>query len=672
MDCKKIYTGSIVFLLLLLSNTTQAQIRNNVTYDGQGRPMSNFRNKADTTFKRRDVNEDSLTIFYTPFIGLGINKLDSTINNFYNYFPLPSSYNHLGNFGTAARNLIFNTTNNTGFSMGFNSFETYNYSLQNTKLYNTTRPFTELAYMLGSGSEQMINVLHTQNKKDNVNFSLEYRFINSPGDYQSQNANHNNLRFTYQYQSPNKRYKAVAVLMSNKNQSSENGGLQNPRRLDSVTIGNPYEFSTRLGPGDLARRSLFSTVINTGNIQKNSNIVLRHSYDFGQKDSIVTDSAVYKLFYPRLRIQHEIQLQSQSAEFIDPYADSVNYLKYFGYKLDKSKSKIRFYDAFNCIQNELALISYPDKKNSNQFAKASIAIQNFNGTFADTATTTKNNFYNLLVGGEYRNKTKNGVWDIDALAQLYLSGFNSGDYLAKISLLKQLGKNGGTLQLGFQNINKSASFIYNNASSFRITNRGSTSKENSTKIWANYSNPKLGVLLTANYYLVSNFMYADSFFKLQQEASLINILHLGGEKMFKLKKNINAYANLDIQQATANAPINIPFALARLRVAFEGNFYKNLFLSTGVEIRYTTNFKAAGYSPFINQYLYNDTYTISNRPDVHLFFNFKIKRFKAFVRVENLNTLIPPSGFKSYNFVANNYPSQTLWLRLGIWWKFIN
>ncbi len=670
MDVKKIYCFFYLFLLLLATNKVWAQVRNNITYDGQGRPMSNFRNKADTTFQRRDVaNEDSLTIFYTPFVGLGINKLDSTINNFYNYFPLPSTYNHLGNFGTAARNLIFSTTNNTGFSNGFNTFDIYNYNLQNTKLYNTTRAFTELAYMLGSGAEQMINVLHTQNKKDNVNFSLEYRFINAPGDYQSQNANHNNLRFTYQYLSPNKRYKAAVVLISNKNQSSENGGLQNPRRLDSLTIGNPYEFSTRLGPGDLARRSLFSTLINTGNIQKNSNIVLRHSYDFGQKDSMVTDTVVYKLFYPRLRLQHELQIQSQSAEFIDPYADSVNYMQYFGYSLTKRNANIRFIDAFSTIQNEFSLISYPDKKNSNQFAKASITLQNFSGTFADTVST---NFYNLLVGGEYRNKTKNGIWDIDALAQIYLSGFNSGDYLAKISLQKQLGKNGGSLQLGFQNINKSASFLYNNLSSFRVTNRSANSKENSTKIWANYINQKLGLQLAANYYLVSNFMYADSFFKLQQNASLINVLHLSGEKMFKLKKNINAYANIDIQQATANAPINIPFALARLRVAFEGNFYKNLFLSTGLEIRYTTNFKGAGYSPFINQYLYNDTYTISNRPDVHLFFNFKIKRFKAFVRVENLNTLIPPSGFKSYNFVAENYPSQTLWLRLGIWWKFIN
>jgi archaellum component FlaG (FlaF/FlaG flagellin family) len=672
MNYKKIYFFIIISIVLLQSNTIQAQIRNNVTYDGQGRPMSNFRNKADTTFKRRDVNEDSLTIFYTPFNGLGINKLDTTINNFYNYFPLPSSYNHLGNFGTAARNLIFSTTNTTGFSSGFNSFDIYNYSLQNTKLYNTTRAFTELAYMLGSGAEQMINVLHTQNKKDNVNFSLEYRFINSPGDYQSQNANHNNLRFTYQYQSPNKRYKAVVVLMSNKNQSSENGGLQNPKRLDSLTIGNPYEFTTRMGPGDLARRSLFSTVINTGNIQTNSNIVLRHSYDFGQKDSIVTDSAVYKLFYPRLRIQHEIQVQSQTASFIDPYADSANYRKFFGYVLNKSKDNLRFKDAFSNIQNEFSLISYPDKKNSNQYAKTSITLQNFKGTFSDTATTKNTSFYNVIVGGEYRNKTKNGVWDIDAVAQLYLSGFNSGDYLAKISLEKQLGKKGGNLQIGFQNINKSVSFIYNNLSSFRITNRGNTSKENSTRIWAQYINQKLGVQLAANYYLVSNFMYADSFFKLKQDASLINVLHLSGEKMFKLKKNINAYANLDIQQSTANAPINIPLALARLRIAFEGNFYKNLFLSTGVEVRYTTNFKAAGYSPFINQFLYNDTYTISNRPDVHLFFNFKIKRFKAFVRVENLNTLIPPTGFKSYNFVADNYPSQTLWLRLGIWWKFIN
>jgi hypothetical protein len=129
---------------------------------------------------------------------------------------------------------------------------------------------------------------------------------------------------------------------------------------------------------------------------------------------------------------------------------------------------------------------------------------------------------------------------------------------------------------------------------------------------------------------------------------------------------------LHIQQATANSPINIPLLLTRIRLAYEGNFFTNLFLSTGIEARYHSNFKAAGYSPMLGQFYFQNQYSLTNRPDIHAFFHFKITRFKGFIRAENLNALLPPSGYKQYNFAAEQYPTQPFWLKVGIWWNFIN
>ena len=70
--------------------------------------------------------------------------LDSSINNFNSRFPLPNYYQDLGNITTAARSLFFNPLMTTGFGAGFHQFDVYNYTLENTKLYNTTKPFTEL------------------------------------------------------------------------------------------------------------------------------------------------------------------------------------------------------------------------------------------------------------------------------------------------------------------------------------------------------------------------------------------------------------------------------------------------------------------------------------------------------------------------------------------------
>ena len=42
---------------------------------------------------------------------------------------------------------------------------------------------------------------------------------------------------------------------------------------------------------------------------------------------------------------------------------------------------------------------------------------------------------------EYRNKTKNQQWDLDAEGKMYLTGFYAGDFSAKASISKKLTSN---------------------------------------------------------------------------------------------------------------------------------------------------------------------------------------------------------------------------------------
>ena len=671
-----------IFLIIAFISLTNNLLAQGSLKNAEGMPSGNSGNTGggipsqrggDTSFKHRDDSADSISIYYKYFDKNKTNFLDSNINDFYTRFSLPYYFNHLGNLGTAARSMLFNPILKVGFNAGFHQFDIYNYSLENTKLFQTTKPFTELVYLLGSNAEQTINVTHTQNKKDNLNFSLEYRFINSPGTLKNQNASVNNTRFTLQYQSPNKRYHLTTILIANKNAASENGGTINYKLLDSLSLNNPFELATRLGISSLIQRNLFNTAVYTGNTYTNSQFLVRQQYDLGQKDSIVTDTTVVKLFYPKLRLQYQISLQKNSYLFSDVYADSLKYATYFNYNLKGNNAStydtITFKDSWRNLENELSIISFPDKKNASQFIKASATIQTLTGTFNDKL---KNNYYNIFLGGEYKNRSKNKIWDIEANAQFYVNGLNAGDYNTYISLQKLLSKKIGTLQIGFQNVNKSPAFIFNPTSSFRITNRTNYAKENNTKIWANYFNKKLDILVTGEYYLISNYLYFDSAFKATQDATIFNLLHIAAEKKFKLRKNLYLYSEFHLQQTTANAPVNVPQFLTRQRIAFEGNFYSNLFLSTGLEIRYHSNYKATGYSPINGQFFYQNNYTTNNRPDINLFFNFRIKTFKAYIRAENLNTLFSPSGYKSYNYNIEQYPTQGVWIRIGVWWNFVN
>jgi len=586
--------------------------------------------------------------------------------------PIRKSYHTLGNYGTAAQSFLFNPLMKAGFDPGFHQYDIYAFTVEDTRFYQTTRPYTELAYLLGSKAEQLVSLSHTQNRKSNFNFSFEYRFSNAPGAIKTQNASHNNLRFTAHYQTRNKKYEYFFIYLSNKAASSENGGLRDVKKLDSLALNDPYELETRLGIAGAATRNPFNTNVNTGNIYKTNTFLFRHHFDLGRKDSLVTDSVTIKLFYPRFRVEHTLNITNSSYEFLDGYADSVAYRKYFNILLANKSASIDIKNQWQSITNEFSLLSFPDKNNQSQFLKAGIALQNLRGIF-DSVTTRK--YYNVYATGEYRNRTRSQVWDIEANGQLYLNGRNAGDYTAFVSMRRSLGKKLGYFNIGFQNVNRSPSFLVTDTlSHFWVANKSSYNKENVIRLFVRYENPGSELKLGAEYFAVTNYMYFDSFLLARQEAALFNVLHLSLEKKIRLARHWNWYTEVHVQQTTGQPPVNLPAFLTRNRIAFEGNFYTNLFLSTGLEFRYNTSYKADNYSPFIGQYFYQHSQNISNRPNVNAFLHFRIKSFKGFVRLENLNTLNPEKGFQfsKLNFASGLYPDTGLWTRVGIWWNFVN
>ena len=510
-----------------------------------------------------------------------------------------------------------------------------------------------------------------------------------------QNTNNNNLRLNTFFQSSNKRYINYFAIINNKILSSENGGLKPNQNLDSLSFNDPYGADTKLGSELITFRSIFGSSITTGSQYKEAIFLMRQSYDFGQKDSLVTDSVTYKLFYPRLRIQHTIQYTKDNYEYHDFDPVDSDYNRYLNYNPAISYNAgrvdtIKFKDKWQNLANDVALISYPQKNNLNQFLKLNAGYEMIKGDFG----AYSQNYNNIYTGAEYRNRTRNQLYDVEASGKLYVTGHYAGDYSAYISLKRSLKKNIGSLQLGFQNINRTPSFIESeyvaafvtdsssgkqlstrqSLTDFPVVQQGDFKKENITKVFATINIPPAAFQLTGEYYLFTNYTYFSNLYTAVQSSSVFNVLHVAAQKTVHVSKHFNWYLEGNLQQTTGNPPVNIPLVLARSRFAFEGNFYKNLFLSTGIEVRYYTPYKAPNYSPVNGQFYFQDTTTISTRPDVNLYLNFRIKSFKAFIRLENLNTIDFANGFSftKYNYVAPLYPSRALWFRLGIWWNFVN
>lgn len=647
-----------------------------LSHDNQGRPQgASSQMKGGDTLQNRDNLEDSITIFYRMYDSSRTHRIDSSVNDYSKRFPLPANNLFLGNLGSATHSLIFSPNLKPGFDAGFHGYDTYKFKIEDTRIFQTTRPYTELDYLLGGKQEQTIKILHTQNIKPAWNALFEYRFINAPGNLKNSNTSHANIRLATSFATKNKRYSGFALFISNRNRSSENGGIQSDTFLTSPNKAYDERFNipTWLGGDGDYGTNFFTSSISTGVENKAKTYFLRHQFDLGQKDSTYdADSNVVRLFYPRFRLQHTFLYNTSFYNYADAASsntsyNAASYQKHFGITLVDIPVNIK--DNWKDLSNEAAIEVFPEKNNQEQFLKAGAGYQMLQGTFGQASE----NFTNLYLLGEYRNRTRNRKWDVNANGKFYLAGMNAADYNAAISLQTDLGKRLGILRVGFQNINRTPSFVFDSRSSFFVQSGLSLNKENWIVLSSDLYIPRLKTHLLANYYIVSNYTYWDDYYNARQQATIQNVLHVGGEKTFRLSRRWNWYAELHFQKATGS-DINLPLIYTRNRIVYEGQFYKNLILAVGIEARYFTPYKADDWSPFNGQWVVKNETTISNRPDIAAFLHFRIRGLRLYARAENLNTISFKNGFgfTHNNFAAPLYPTPGFVFRLGFYWTFVN
>ena len=681
-------TGSLILIALFFYQSSFAQRPKRILESAKEKIANTKSNQpanqqpSDSTpaiFKHRDDLADSITITYRYLDTIRNIRFDSSLNDFNRYFSIPANYVTLGNNGSPGYPVVFSPILKAGWDAGFHAYDIYRFTVENTKFFKTTRPYTQITYLLASGKEQFIHILHTQNIKPNWNFGFEYRLISAPGFFQTQNTGHNNYRLFSNYQGKKKRYALWFLLNGNKLAASENGGIQKDSFLMDPTRNKRVAVPVNLG-GDVSRSfNVFSTKIYTGNIYKDFTFYLRQSYDVGKRDSVkINDTTTEYLFYPRFRFQHSISYNSFTYHFQDTlkntaYAkiDSAIFKRWYdtsisaAYGLDFSVQ-----DKWKVLTNDFSIKQFPEAKNPAQFIEVGARVENFKGMFArDTS-----NYYNVALHGEYRNKTRNKKWDALLKGEFYTVGLNSGDYAATANLTRFLNEKLGDIQVGFQNINRSPSFIFEDKSSFNFKNPSRSKKENITVLFAAAENPKF--TLSFRNISIANYAYFKNYYQTDQYSSLVNITQVQAFKRSHLRLmrgKLFLYSDFIVQQSGANSPVKVPLFYTRQRLAFEGVFYKNLNLSTGFDVNYNTPYKANNYSPVMGQFFPHDS-TIHNLPNVSYFFNFRIKSFTGLLKLENLNTVDFNNGFKftNNNFAAPHYPTPGLIFRLGVKWNFVN
>jgi hypothetical protein len=624
------------------------------------------------SFEKRKFEDDSVNVRFKYLDTARYRFFDSSIADFYKRVPMKPEFVQIGHNGNAIRPLLFSPLRLPGWDMGFHAFDPYALTIADTRFMNTTKPFTELGYLVGSKAEQQISILHTQNISPDWNFVLQYRLVNAPGTFNSQNSNHNNFRFNSDFTSKNQRYHAYLILMSNSLQSAENGGIQDESYLvnPNPAYEDRFNIPTNLAATAFSSRNFFNVKLITGNRYVDKHYLFRQQYDLGKKDSIVTDSSVVRYFLPKLRFENTVQLSKYNYQFLDVQASGSSAFYEKNYSFTTVPDTVNYQTGMDVLKTDLSLIQFPDSKNPLQFIKAGASFM----LYTPSETPDDNRFTNTIVHGEYRNRTRNKKWDMLLYGEFFALGRDLGNYRVKANLQRSLGDRFGSIELGFENINRTPSDVFTRNLSFPVTRPDDLGNENSTAINASLNFSRIKTRLSLEYFLISNYTYFKSFREADQYAPLFNFIRVGMNKETQITRRWKWYLDLYVQTATGNAPIHLPLVYTRNRVAYEGKPFRNLVISSGLDFRYYSPYFADNYSPLIGQFFYQSERKIAIRPDIAAYTNFRIRSFTSYIRIENLNTITQRYGFgfKDNNLAAPLYPNPGMVFRLGIFWNFVN
>lgn len=650
-----------IALLLLCGNQLMAQFNSGRINNMGGGGGGTSKMQRDTSKHEHEL--DTLTLTYRILGEPTDYKLDSSVADFQtNYLKVPASYTTLGNTGSAAYNMIYTPRMKPGFDAGFHAYDVYSNSHKDARFYYTTRPYTELQYLVGSKQEQIIGLTHTQNRTERFNFAFDYRKINAPGYFRSQNTNHDIYRFTARYQSKNKRANTYLSFYYNKINGGENGGIRSDTFMNNSTYKQRKTIPVNLGNSASTTYAFFGGSIPVKSNYRETGFLIQQQYDWGRGDSIhVNDTTDYYKYDPIFRVQYTFNYQNNNYEFLDSSPDTTFYSGHYNFLPGDT---VGAKHQWKMISNDLSLIQFPVLGNLGHFINIGARFESLTGTFLDADI----NFTNLAVHGEYRNKTRNQKWDFSARGEFYVVGQNIGDYGFYGMLKRHINDFLGDVRLSVSNVNKEPSYVFKY---FNSTNDAwyntSLSKENITQLQFATENKKLDYTLAANYFLFTNYTYFKDYYHSDQYNSLFNLLQITFSKKFTAKP-FAWYVDIAFQQLHGNGPLNVPTFWTRNRFAFEKRLYTNLNLMTGFELRYNTGYYADDYSPLTGQFIYQNATKISNSlPDIAAFANFRIKSFSAYVRAENLNTFLGDN-----NYAGPLYPYNNFALRVGLRWWFIN
>lgn len=667
------FIRTIFFFTCILSTTLLlAQGRGGV--GGGGNPFGNSSQYSNSggTLASRDSSSfervpDTVRITYVLAENPGQEYIfsDTLLNQqFQQYDParkrlLP--YANLGNPGSAARPIVFEMQNRRGFDVGFHQYDIYNNTPEDIAFYTLKPAYTKAEYSQGNDqNDSRIDAVFGRKFAGGLSMSILYnRLIHSLENsaltlnqnifYPYQSARHTNIGLGLRFQSKNKRYDAFLRYNYNQNRAIDHGGIIASAVTDSLLMNGDTLEGASLPVYQPAETSVTNYTQQV--------ISYTHYYDLGRVDSLGNVKRSYQL-------SHEFQLTSSRYKFSETSPDTAFYSAF----LITDNRGLRQYTELNAIENHFTISTSRSKENNKAVKKQSDLLkvgllQRQNKVQLEPIDTT---IQNLFLTGQF-NFAPNDRLNIQTYTHLGLWN-QAGDYQIKGDFfldLKQLGqlKLYANQQLFEPSLIQTRNYITETLlwdNDFRKTLE--------TQIGGTWSRPAWKFSVTANYFLLNNYIYFDATFQPQQFTSAFSIGQLIIQKDIQFGR-FHLDNIVTLQQNSTSALLRLPTLMTQNSLYFEGYiFKKKMFTRIGLDLLLQSDYFADSYQPAIGQFYVQNTREVELYPAVDAFFNLKVDRFRAFFKMENLTSLLTTDIY----YQTPNFPQKEMYFRFGIVWMFLD
>ncbi|MDB2462685.1 putative porin [Algibacter sp.] len=563
------------------------------------------------------------------------------------------------NLGQTYNSLTHNFANSNSMPLFGARARHFNYmEIEDINYYHVPTPLTELLFKTAFEQGQLADSFFTVNTSPQFNFSIAYKGLRSLGRYQNILTSTGNFRFTSNYTSKNKRYKARGHIVTQDLLNQENGGLQD----DSV-----IDFES--GADEFIDRSILEVNFeNAESILRGKRFHLDHSYTILNK-SVKADLSE--------TLNDSTLKSSISVNHIMSFED-----KYYQY--DQSGDEPDFFgDAFQTtgLQDKATLENFYQQVEVDYFNNVLGRIQfnvntnNYNYGYNKLVVLNGNTITNRLkgnivaVGGKYSKRYKG--FRLNGELGANISGDFDGNYLKANAIFYLNSEISASASINHSSKVPNYNTLLYQSDYINYNWQNNFNNVETQQIGFNLKYKKLANI-TVDYSTIDNYVYFQQDETTLQVApfqnnSTISYLRVKFENEIKFGKfalnNTILYQNVNEDNNT----LNVPELNTRNTIYFSSPIFKNaLNLQTGITLNYFTKYNMDAYSPLLAEfYVQNDT-QYGNFPRLDFFLNAKIRQTRIYFKAEHFN-----SAFTGYNYYsAPNYPYRDFSIRFGIVWNF--